>query len=335
MWNTIGHCNAISYLQMSLEKDRLSHALLITGPIQIGKMCLATDIARAANCLEDDRPCDNCNQCERISKGVHTDLRVIGLGSENSPTADARSSVGIEQVRDIQREANLKPYEGRYRVFIIDHSELLTIEAANSLLKLLENPPVQVLLIFLAINKESLPATVVSRCQRVELRPVSTKEIVNELLRRFRVDKSQAMDIASLSQGRPGWALTAVSEPQRVQEVFEELDVVESLLRSSVEKRFDYAKTSSRILNRDRESGLIKLSIWESWFRDVLLLKHGVPEFATYQSRLSTLHPFANTIDSTSLSDVLRSIRNTARLIDRNVNAQLAMESLMLTLPCI
>jgi DNA polymerase-3 subunit delta' len=165
-WQTIGHEWAVELLQQSLETDRVAHAYLLSGPPQIGKTRLALDLAQALNCEQPEPPCGQCPACLKIERGTHPDVRVIeGEG--------AGGSIKIAQVRQLQREAVLSPYEGRYRVFVLRRMDLATLEAANSLLKTLEEPPAQVVLILTAVQAEQLPSTVISRCQRLDLRPLS------------------------------------------------------------------------------------------------------------------------------------------------------------------
>ncbi len=182
MWNTIGHERAVTHLKLGLEKGQLSHAYLLTGPRQVGKMSLAMDLARALNCLGDERPCGVCDQCGRIERGLHADVRIAGVEAGTSRGGGSRTSIGIDQVREVQREASLKPYEGRYRVFVVDGAEHVTSEAANSLLKTLEEPPDQVVIALLAPDVDVLPPTVVSRCQRLDLSPTTSAVLRSSLM---------------------------------------------------------------------------------------------------------------------------------------------------------
>ena len=139
MWRTAGHDKAIKSLERALAEDRLAHSYLVTGRKRVGKTTLALDLARALNCLSDARPCGECGQCGRISSGLHPDVRLIGL--ETARSGRLRTLISIDQVREVQRDASLLPYEGRSRVFIFESAEKLSEEAANSLLKTLEEPP--------------------------------------------------------------------------------------------------------------------------------------------------------------------------------------------------
>ena len=112
----------------------MAHAWLFAGPPHVGKMTLALDLARMVNCDVQnvgDRPCGECRQCQRISNSLHADVRIISQGGSTSGLT-RRTAISVEQIRESQREAVLKPYEGRYRVFIIEDAENFTQEAANA-----------------------------------------------------------------------------------------------------------------------------------------------------------------------------------------------------------
>ena len=333
MWRTVGHEKAVRQLSRSLEQGRLSHAYLFTGPAHVGKMSLAMDLAHALNCLGEDRPCDDCAQCDRISRGLHADVRVVEVESGPNRTGGSRTAIGIDQIRDVQREASLKPYEGRYRVFVFDGAERVTAEAANSLLKTLEEPPDQVVIVLLAPDAGALPPTVVSRCRRLELRRVAPALIASELTARFSVDDDRADETARLSQGRPGWAFLVAEGQESIEEMMEELDTIQTVLDAGLEERFAYAQRTAAAFTRDRESGRRALAAWQAWLRDVFLVKHGVPQFATHRSRLDTASGVADTMSTIDLSRALGAVRDAADLIERNVNARLALESMMLALP--
>ena len=333
MWSTVGHEKAVRHLSRSLEQGRLSHAYLLTGPAHVGKMSLAMDLARALNCTGGDRPCDDCAQCDRVARGLHADVRVVEVESGPNRTGGSRTAIGIDQVRDVQREASLKPYEGRYRVFVFDGAEHVTAEAANSLLKTLEEPPDQVVIVLLAPDVEALPPTVVSRCRRLELRRVASSLIAGELMARSSMDDDRADEIARLSEGRPGWAFLVAEGQESIEDVMEELDTIQSVLDAGLEERFAYAQRTAAAFTRDRESGRRALAAWQAWLRDVFLVKHGVPQFATHRSRLDAASGVAESFSAVDLSRALGAVRDAADLIERNVNARLALESMMLALP--
>ena len=117
MWRTIGHDKALNILSKSMSEGRVSHAYLVIGPTHLGKMTLAMDLACALNCTREGAPCGDCNQCQRITAGLHPDIRIISLLSDDT-SGKSRTSITIEQVREVQRDASLNPVEGRNKIFV-------------------------------------------------------------------------------------------------------------------------------------------------------------------------------------------------------------------------
>ena len=333
MWQTIGHDKAVNVLSRSLESGRLSHAYLLAGPRHVGKMTLAMDLAKALNCLEDNKPCGECGQCMRIDRRLHADVQVVGLEAGEPGEGPRRVAIGIDQVREVQREASLKPYEGRYRVFIFDEAERMSEDAANSLLKTLEEPPDQVVLVLLAPDAGALLPTLVSRCQVLELRPVPRAKIAAELEAHHGVDGARADEIARLSGGRPGWAISAAAAPEMLESLSEKLGSFQDIVQSGLEERFAYAASLASSTARNRESGRQELTSWLAWWRDVLLVNHGTPQFATHLSDIEQLKALAAGLSSAQVARAIGAIGETMEHLERNANPRLALENMMLEMP--
>ena len=333
MWQTIGHDKAVNVLKRSLESGRLSHAYLLAGPRHVGKMTLAMDLARAVNCLEDQPPCGQCSQCARIDRLLHADVQVVSVETDKSSEGRGRVLIGIDQVREVQREASLKPYEGSCRVFIFDGAEHLSEEAANSLLKTLEEPPDQVVLLLLTTAASALLPTLVSRCQVLDLRPVPSSLIARELEARHELDGARADEIARLSNGRPGWAINVVDTPELIEALSEKLEAFANVVRGGLEERFAYAASLASSTARDRDVGRQELDAWLTWWRDILLISHQVPEFVIHPSDLERLQSVAGALSSVQVARAIGAVRETMEHLERNVNPRLALEGLMLVLP--
>ncbi len=205
MWQIIGQARAVSLLERGLAAGSLAHAYLLVGPEHAGKMTLAINLAQALNCESAGRPCLECAACRKIKAGNHADVQVIGL-LQNDDSNEAKL-ISTEQIKDMLHQASLPPFEGRHKVFIINGAELLSTEAANRLLKNLEEPVANVTFILLTTNDRLLPATVVSRCQRLEVTPVPVPAEAAALQEKWGVPAERARLLAGLSHGRLGWAV--------------------------------------------------------------------------------------------------------------------------------
>ena len=193
-------------LEAGLISAQLAHAYLLVGPQHVGKMTLAVELAKALNCLEQaESPCGACIQCARIAAGNHADIRVVGVAQrdEGDPS---RTVIGIPEVREVLHQVSLKPYEGSQIVVIFNGVESLSDEAANALLKTLEEPPDQVTFLLLTSNDDALLSTIRSRCSLLSLLPVPQQQMVEALTDRETVEVERAAELARLSRGCYGWA---------------------------------------------------------------------------------------------------------------------------------
>jgi DNA polymerase-3 subunit delta' len=320
-WDIVGHGWAVALLRRRLAESRVSHAYLFTGPPQIGKTLLARTLAQALNCPEPDPPCGHCPSCRRIASGSHPDVRIIkGEG--------AGDSIKIDQVRALQREAALFPYEGRKRVFILRRMDLASTEAANSLLKTLEEPPGHVVLILTAADVDALPPTVASRCQRLDLRPLGRGRIETALRERG-VDGDQARLLAGLSAGRIGWAIDASREPALLSRRQRELDQLVRLLPAGRVERLTLAQS----LGRDPRTSREMLELWAAWWRDLLLLSGRGDGPVVNVDRLAELRSLARPERLGEVWATLQALQNAAAQIEDNVSPRLALEGLLLKLP--
>jgi len=271
VWEVVGQTMAVSLLQQSLERKAVAHAYLLVGPPHVGKMTLALDLARVLNCEAAEPPCGVCHSCQKIAEGKHADVQVIGLpGDKNSAEAKSRAEISIDQIRQMQHSASLPPFEGRYKVFIIDGAELLSHEAANCLLKTLEEPAEKVIFILLTINERLLPATVISRCQRLELSPLPVAEVETALNSRWDVEPD-AVDGGVLQQRS------------------ERMDRLLGVIDADGEQRFAYAAQMATQFGRNRGAVWEILDLWFDCWRDLLLIKIGCSDAVTNADMLDVL----------------------------------------------
>jgi DNA polymerase-3 subunit delta' len=332
VWNIIGQGRALTLLKHGLESGRLSHAYLFVGPPHIGKMTLALNLAQALNCEADDRPCLKCDACRKIAAGSHSDVQVIGLDYNEDEDAE-RKLIRNEQIDGILHDASLPPFEGRNKVFIIDGAELLSIGAANRLLKTLEEPEDKVTFILLAADENRLLKTIVSRCQRIELQPMSIAEETQALTAQYHIEAERARLLAGLSHGCPGWAITAASDPKIMEQRDNELDRIISVIKGDYEARFAYAARLATGFTQNRQAVYETLDRWRDWWRDMMLVKMDRAEMITNTDREEELVRMSGNYSLSSIREFIQSIASAGVQLKQNVNQRLALEVLMLDIP--
>lgn len=333
MWQVIGQDRAVSLFRRSLDLDLLAHAYLLVGPAHVGKMTLAINLAQAVNCEAAAPPCGECASCQKIAVCGHADVQVVGLGSQGDTNgASPKAEISIEQIRQIQHSASLPPFEGRCRVFIIDEAELLSIEAANCLLKTLEEPEASVIFILLTVNEDLLPRTVISRCQRVELMPVAINRVAAALEEKWDVEPERAQMLARLSRGCLGWAVRAL-EGALLQQRAECLDELLGVIEADCEERFAYVARLVARFGQNRRLLQERLSLWLDWWRDLLLAKVGLSQDVTNVDQLATVSGLAKRYDLASIKGFIDCLRAARGQLRKNANPQLVLETLMLNMP--
>ncbi len=334
MWQVVGQTRVVSLLQRSLERESLAHAYLLIGPAHVGKMTLALNLAQALNCEATHPPCGECASCQKIALAKHADVQIIGLTSNgNSAEAKLRAEISIDQIRQMQHSASLPPFEGKCKVFIVDGAEQLSNEAANCLLKTLEEPVGKVIFILLAINERLLPATVTSRCQRLELPPLAATEIEAALNSGWGIEPQKAKLLARLSHGCLGWAVSAASDDGLLQQRAEKLGRLLDIINADYEERFAYAAQLTVHFSQNRGWVQEILDLWLDWWRDLLLVKVGSNDTITNIDRSATLIEMSKGYNLAQIKVFINNIQATGEQLRLNVNPQLALEMLMLSIP--
>ena len=327
-----GQDGVLTLLHTASSANRLAHAYLLVGPAHVGKMTVALHLAQLVNCENPGPgPCHTCRQCFRIASGHHADVQVIGLPVNDDGSLGTQ--IRIEQVRELRKQASLRPYEGRTRVFILEEAGLLTTEAANSLLKYLEEPPPDVLLALLASDEDALLPTVLSRCQRIELRPMPLSVLEQVLTSDYRLESDRSALVSRLSGGCPGWAISAAEDPAILDARLEALNEQVSLAEADLSTRFRFANSLGSAFYRDRPRVRSVLELCQSWWMDLLLYAAGVPEQAVNIHLDEKLKAQSRYLTVNQAHAFISDLSRARDMMDRNVIPRLALEWLMLRMP--
>ena len=330
-WGLIGHEWAVQMLKRHLTHDSIRHAYLISGPPGLGRRTLALRLAQALNCPQPVAPgefCGKCKTCQQIERMQYADLAVLQAEKEGG-------TLKVEQIRALRQSLVLKPYQGKYRVAIILRFQEANANAANALLKTLEEAPGQAILILTADAPEQLLPTITSRCEILRLRPLPF-ETVETVLKERGADEATSRLLAHVSGGRPGYALRLMQEKDTLKLRTERLDDLQSLLKSSRRERFSYAeKLTDR---RKKDSGAEErfretLLVWLSYWRDVMLKASRSDVPLANVDRSAEVELLAGKLSLAEASRLVAAGEDAIDMLERNVNPRLLAEVLMLDWP--
>jgi len=323
-WNLLGHEWAVDMLRQHVAHDAARHAYLFCGPPGLGRRTLALRFAQALNCaspLAPGEPCLTCRDCKQIESTQHPDLTIIQAENEGG-------TLKVDQVREVRRTLTLKPYQSKYRVAIFLRFQEANDNAANALLKTLEEAPAHVILLLTADSPEQLLPTIVSRCEVMRLRPLPVSS-VEAWLRERGTDVEQARLIAHISSGRPGYALRLLEDENLLDTREQRLNDLQTLLPSTRVTKFAYAEK----LAKDKDAMRQTIMIWLSYWRDVMLRAAQAETPIINMDRNMEIEFLADRLDLSKARRVASALERALEQMDRNVNGRLLAEVLLLDLP--
>jgi DNA polymerase III subunit delta' len=304
--NIRGQDTAVRSLKNAINNNRLAHAYIFSGPEGCGRSLLARNFAKALNCeKKKDDACDFCTSCKKIDKYIHPDVKWLNKDGKGS-------QIKIEQIRELENQIVLKPYEAKYKVFIIKDAQLMTAEAANSFLKTLEEPPPNSVLILITERPKDLFRTIVSRCQLIRIKPFSTEELSFILVTEYNMQKKKAELLSRISEGRLGRAIDYSS------------DVL--TLRDKILEEFSSDDSVEDYSARDRDDLARRLNVLLSWYRDLLVFKVTHEEDLIINfDKVNDIKVNEKSYKTTDLLDIFENVLDAKERIGSNVNPKLAL----------
>ncbi|GAB6179073.1 DNA polymerase III subunit delta' [Desulfotomaculum defluvii] len=318
--NIIGHQQIIQMLKNSVQRQRVAHAYLFMGPPGIGKHTVAQGFAQLLLC---DTPgagvvCGNCRSCRQIAGGNHPDLHLL------TPSG---ATIKIEQIRELQRQVQYKPFQSQRHVFILERVEVMTQEAANCFLKTLEEPGSQTVFILLSDQPYSLLPTIVSRCQQLQFRPLSNQEISKGLITLCNMTVERAQLIAPLAAGSLGRALKLARGEDQWPLRAKALVWLQRLPQMSEYQALQAAEE----LSADRYEAVECLEIMLLWFRDLLVYHYtGKISMLNNQDKIDHLTAQANWYVPAKLVEIIEEVKLAKDKILANANTRMTLEVMMM-----
>lgn len=319
----IGHEQMIEHLRNAIQSNKVSHAYLFQGEPGSGKGILADAFAMTLQCEENGtEACGNCHSCKQAASRNHPDIIYV--------THEKPNSIGVDDIRDqLVGDVMIKPYNGKYKIYIVEEAEKMTPQAQNALLKTLEEPPAYAVILLLTTNASVLLDTIRSRCVLLNLKPVPDEQVRNYLMENLEIPDYQADICVAFAQGSIGKAVALASS-----ENFNAIKASAMHLMGTIKE-----KDINDVINTVKEVQQYKvdirdyLDILSVWFRDVLYFKATRDvDGVIFKDQLKNIRKNANTSSYEGLEQILKAIQTAKVRLDANVNFDLAMELLFLTI---
>ncbi|MDD3653187.1 MAG: DNA polymerase III subunit delta' [Desulfotomaculaceae bacterium] len=318
-----GHKPIVKTLINAVTNDRVAHAYLFTGPEGVGKATSALAFTRALLCSSSSGgdACGSCQGCRQLIHSNHPDFYRLG---------PVGLSIKIEQIRELQRKIKFRSYKGGRQVFLIEQAETMTAEAANCLLKTLEEPPIGTVLILLSARPQALLPTIISRCQQLYFKHIPSRELSSYLSKLYNLHQEEARLLAVLSGGSMGKALacaTGAFQEERAEAIRLAAGLREAGITETMELAGEIARSKKNILN------LIELLA--CWYRDILVWKEtGEVDLLYNPDLVNEVKLEAEVFEIARLVEILGDIEKLKSRIRFNTNMRLALESIFLRLSC-
>ena len=346
-WPVFGHTWAVQLLAKTTTpaaasgRSGPSHAYLLLGAPQIGKTTLAKAYAQALLCTHpSERPCHRCRACDLIARNAHPDVQFFQprtkLPNKDDSVVDRLDGkILADQADVLVHEAALRPVEGRYRILLIQDVHRANDTFQNKVLKTLEEPPPNTILLLTALDRTSVLPTIVSRCQVLTLRPLDVPTVEGALVDGWGAAPEEASLYARLANGRLGWAVNQLADPDSRRRRTEQLQALWHLLAADRVDRLAFAETmaSDRSVGRDNRQLFGLLELWTGWWRDVLLFQAGCADACSNVDQVAELQRQANVLEQESVRKLMYTIQRIEQYLHHTVNTRLALDVLVLNLP--
>ncbi len=354
-WPLIGNRKITEFLTRSIENNSISSAYIFSGPDNLGKTTIANHFAKILLCKERESgdfsnlPCEKCPSCQKFKYANRFKKENIGkMSQENFDIYSTHSdyhlvkkdkekkNISIDQIRKLIKTLNLTSFLNSYKIGIIKHAHAMSEEAANALLKTLEEPKKKVILILITSSADNLPQTVVSRCQNLEFGPVNHDIIYNYLIKEYNTTRSEAKNFSRLSVGRPALAVKFHNSEEFYNKYIER---VESFIKIAsavdVNDRLEELDNivGKKFLGQEAASETKRiLEIWQGLTRDLLMLEMGHPHLIQHQVVLSELKKLKQKTGINNIFKIWGAIMTATKNLQANLNPKLILENIVISI---
>lgn len=319
----LGHEQEIAHLERAIETGKVSHAYIFTGEKGTGKNRLAAAFAQTLQCESGQpRPCGTCHSCLQANSGNHPDIIYL--------THEKPSSIGVEDIREqLTGDIQIRPYNGRYKIYIIPDAEKMTVQAQNAILKTIEEPPEYAVIILLTVNEQVFLDTIRSRCVVLNLKPVPDEIVKRYLMEEIQIPDYQADICVAFAQGNIGKAVRLASSEDFSLIKSSAMRLIRNLGNMQISELIEYVKEVQeyKITIQDY------LDILALWYRDMVYYKATRDiDGIVFRDELKTIRDTVNVCSYEGVEEVMKAIENAKTRLNANVNFDLTMELLFLVM---
>ncbi len=318
----IGHESIIQHLQNAISAQKVSHAYIFYGEEGMGKKTLANAFAKTLQCEENGiRSCDRCKSCMQADSGNHPDI--IRVTHE-------KLSIGVDDIRiQVNADILVKPYDSRYKIYIIDDADKLTEQAQNALLKTMEEPPEYAVILLLVSNLTSILPTILSRCVQLNLKPADKTVIKEFLMEYHHIPDYKAEMAAAFSSGNVGKAIKYASS-----EDFDKMkEEVLHILKYIDDMELHEVISGLKVLTANKPVIEDYIDLMMLWYRDVVMYKATLdPDLLLYREELSFIKQQANIRSYENVEKIISGMEKAKIRLKANVNFDIAIELMLLTI---
>ena len=323
--DVVGHKNIIKYIQNAVTAEAVSHAYILNGERGSGKKLLANLFAMSLQCQDRDKDGDACGKCQSCRQALSGNQPDIIRVTHEKP-----NTISVDDIRrQVNEDIQIKPYQGPYKIYIIAEADLMTVQAQNALLKTIEEPPAYAVIFLLTENAEALLPTITSRCVMLKLRNIKDTLIRKYLMETMHVPDYKADMCTAFAQGNMGRAIMLASS-DHFNEIREEavqlLKYINEMDISEITKAIKKINTYKLEIND-------YLDIIMIWYRDVLLYKATKDmDKVVFKDQISYIQERAKKSSYEGIELILESLEKAKTRLKANVNFDLVMELLLLTI---
>lgn len=316
----IGHRDIIDNLKSAIEKGQISHSYLFEGEESIGKKKVALSFAKTLLCKSKGlEPCNKCNSCLKFDNFNHPDFTLV------EPEKDI---IKKEKIDDVLNKINIAPLESQRKIIVIDDSHSMRVETQNALLKTLEEPPNYINIILITSNSNNIIPTILSRCQVITFYPIPKDEIEKLLVSEYGKTEEEANFIAHFTKGSLGKSIAYSKSQDFFKQRDETLDIIDQIVRGDKFNIF----TSIDFFNKHKDAYEEMLDIILYWFRDLIIYKKLGPSELLINQDKTTLLSNQSFLSEDRINGIIEKTMETRENIKRNVNYQLAIETMLLNM---